>query len=275
MEHQEYYIYKITCLPTNQSYIGQTQKHKYKDGKPYNYGITGRWCDHVSSSKRSNTPLHTAIREHGNGSFTHSILETVREESADSREAYWISTLNTTVPNGYNVMSHSRCKHRDATDIVSLYPNATSVELKHIHKDGQPRLVYIYVDTPVGRKRLTFGQKKEDTFDSALQTADHILQQFREKGVEVLSSDKRQQFMDKELERIRITPFNKTMVAVYITDTNKKQTRICFGGKHVSFEDAKEQARCFIRGLESKCVEDNLSKSQQQVAPCLDEVNSK
>lgn len=272
---QEYYIYRVTCSSTNKSYIGQTQQYKYKEGNPYHYGVIGRWCDHVSSAKRSNSPLHEAIREHGAGNFVHTILETVSEKDADAREAYWISFMNTLVPVGYNVTSHSRCKHREASDIANIYPNAVSVEMKHIQRGGIPRLVYLYVDTPDGRKRLTFGQSSSDTFESAVADATRILEEYRNRGVAIIDSDKRTPFVGHYLKRIRLVPFNKTMVAVYITDEQNKQTRICFGGKHVTFENASTQAQTFIHGLNSECVENNLLKSRQQVAPCLVEAETK
>jgi len=251
---QEYYIYEVTCNTTHKSYIGQTQKYKIKDGKPYHYGVTGRWCDHVSSAKRSNAPFHDAIREYGAGMFTHRILETVAECDTDSREQYWIATLNTIVPNGYNVARHSRCKHRTVSNIGHLYPDATAVELRQIQKHGVPTLVYVYVNTPSGRKRLTFGQSRTDTFETALEKAQAVVDEYRERGVSVLQ-DKRSQFIGQRLKRIRLVPFNKTMVAIYLTDQHGHQTRICFGGKHVTFEDAKHQANEFIRGLSAECVE--------------------
>lgn len=263
----EYYIYQITCVPTGKSYVGQTQQFKTKDNKPYKYGIVGRWCDHVSSSKRSNAPLHNAIREHGADAFTQTLLETVTEQAVDVREAHWITTLKTTVPNGYNVMEHSRCKHREVTDIVNLYPDARAIEVKYIQKDGANRLVYVYIDTSAGRKRLTFGQGKEDTFASALTEATKIVESFQIKGVKVLSSDKRAPFLNQRLRRIRLVPFHQTMVAVYITNAEGTQTRICFGGKHVTFEDSVFQAKEFIQGMTTDKLENNI-ESRQQVAPC-------
>lgn len=251
----EYSIYRITCVPAQKSYIGQTQQFKTREGKPYKYGVVGRWYDHVSSSKRSDTPFHTAIREHGIEAFTTETLEVVTEEMADVREAYWIQHHQTVVPNGYNVAEHSRCKHRSATNIVDLYPDATAVEVKHIQRDGVPRLVYVYIDTPAGRKRLTFGQGIHETFEGACQEASEVVKQFEEKGVVIKSSDKKQQFVGKVLERIRIVPFNKTMVAIYLKDTTT-ETRVCFGGKHIAYEDAVQKAKEFISGLESKSVED-------------------
>jgi hypothetical protein len=119
--------------------------------------------------------------------------------------------------------------------------------------------VYVYVDTPTGRKRLTFGQSKNDTFDTALQSAQTVVTQYRERGVPILC-DKRSRFVGQQLKRIRLVPFNKTMVAIYLTDQHNDQTRICFGGKYVTFEDAKQQAIEFICGLSAECVENNLSK---------------
>jgi group I intron endonuclease len=251
---QEYYIYQLLCQSSGKSYIGQTQKYKYKNDRPYHYGVSGRWCDHVSSSKKSDTPLHQAIRECGLETFTQILLETVTEENADAREAYWISTLKTSVPDGYNVMVHSRCKHRKNSNVLKIYSDVKSVEVKHIQKDGIPRLVYVYVDTPSGRKRLTFGQSKTDTFDIAVQKANEVVEEYRKHGAIVLSSDKRTQFIGQQLKRIRIVPFHKTMVAIYITDSKNKETRICFGGKHITYQNALQQAKEFINGLQSDCV---------------------
>jgi len=267
------YIYKVTCLQTNKYYIGQTQQYKIKNGKPYSYGVLGRWCDHVSSSKRSDSPLHTAIREHGAGCFTHEVLETVTSALSDEREAHWIRLLGTTVPNGYNVNGHSRCKHRCAGNPAAIYiDTATSVELKHINRNGAPRLVYVYVTTPSGRERLTFGQASTSTFEEALADATKCIESFRERGVRVQEGDRRSQFENKEIQKIRLVPFNKTMVAVYVT-VNNKQTRICFGGKNVTYDDSIKNAREFVRGLRTNVVEDSLSKSQQQVATSSDEAN--
>jgi hypothetical protein len=44
-------IYQITNVSTNLKYIGQATNLKYKNGKPYNYGATGRWSDHICSAK--------------------------------------------------------------------------------------------------------------------------------------------------------------------------------------------------------------------------------
>lgn len=269
----EHYIYKVTCLRTNKSYIGQTQQYKHKNGKPYSYGVLGRWCDHVSSSNRSNAPLHTAIREHGAGCFMHEVVETVLSSTADEREAYWIRTLGTAVPNGYNVNVHSRCKHRDSDNPADIYlDRATEVELRRIQRNGVPTLVYVYVTTADGRERLTFGQSKSSTFEQALADATRCVEVFRERGVRIREGDRFSQFEGHDIQKVRLVTFNRTMVAVYIT-LNNKQIRMCFGGKNVTYDESIKNAREFVRGLRTEVIEDNLSKSQQQVATSSDEAN--
>lgn len=258
MEEQECYIYKITCTPENKCYIGQTQKFKYKCGNPYRYGIAGRWCDHVSSSKTKDAPLHRSIREHGVESFIYEIIETVEEQKADEREAYWMQQFNSCVPTGYNVMRHSRCKHRESSTIANLYlESATSVELRTICREGIPRIVYVYISTPAEVKRFTFGQSSTTTYEEALREAEGVVDSFRNAGVEVKDGNKRRPFENITLKKIRLAVFNKTMVAVYLT-TNEKQYRICFGGKTITFEKALENSRLFIDGLQTEVLEDNL-----------------
>lgn len=270
---QECYIYKITCLTTGKCYVGQTQKYKYKNGKPYNYGIVGRWCDHVSSSKRSDTPLHNAIREYGNTEFKIEVIETTTKSLADEREAYWIDELKTVVPTGFNVMSHSRCKHRDETSLVDLYlDSAKSVKLKTINRDGVPRLVYVYIETDSGQKRLTFGQSKSSSFEDALQEAEEVLEKFRQKNVKIVK--KEIPFKDQILQKIRLVVFNKTMVAVYLKPKTGDQKRVCFGGKTVTFKKALENAREFISSLSYEELEDTLLKSPQQVTTSLVEATT-
>ena len=267
------HIYKVTCLQTKKSYVGQTQQYKHKNDKPYSYGVLGRWCDHVSSSKRSDSPLHAAIREHGSGNFTQELLETTTDALADQREAHWIHLLGTAVPNGYNVNVHSRCKHRDSDNPAAIYLDiATDVELKRVNRNGTPTLVYVYVTTPDGKERLTFGQSKTSTFEQALRDATQCVEVFRDHGVRVKDGDKRSEFENRDIQKIRLVPFNKTMVAVYLT-VDGKQTRKCFGGKHVTYDNSVNNAREFVRGLSTNVIEDNLSKSQQQVATVSDEAN--
>jgi len=186
------------------------------------------------------------------------MIERVDDTHADEREAYWIRELNTIAPHGYNVMSHSRCKHRQDTTVAGLYkPIATEVELKTICRAGSPRIVYVYITTPTETKRLTFGQSATSSYEDALRDANALVDEFREAGVRVKDGNKRLPFENQQLKKIRLAVFNKTMVAVYIT-TSEGQQRICFGSKKINYEKALEAARSFITGLATDVLEDNL-----------------
>jgi hypothetical protein len=252
---QEWYIYKITNKTTNKSYIGQTKRYKFKNDKKFNYGILGRWYDHISSSKKSKTPLHSAINEYGATDFTFEEVEKIEESKADSREAYWIEKFNTRVPNGFNVMTHSRCKHRKSTEIQDAFINqAISIEQKIINKDNKPKLIYVYINLPTGKKRITFGQSRNSTFDETLKESNEFIKLFRDKNIPVVVENKHVQFENQLLEKYRIIPFNKTMTALYITKEDGVEVRICFGGKTIPYEKTIEKAKEFLCGLKFKTI---------------------
>lgn len=85
-------IYKITNLQNNKVYIGQTI-HPDK-----------RWWEHCQRARTHTDqyPIHLAISKYGPDNFKMEILEWT--EDFDEREKYWIKTLNTLAPNGYNVV---------------------------------------------------------------------------------------------------------------------------------------------------------------------------
>jgi hypothetical protein len=119
-------IYEITSTQTQKKYIGQTQYYKYKNDKPYNYGLSGRWNDHISSSKKTKTPLSLEIKNYGKCNFELKILEeNIAENLLDEREAFWIKKMNCVFPNGLNKMKHSRCKHRKETSLQNFYTQTT------------------------------------------------------------------------------------------------------------------------------------------------------
>ena len=261
-------IYKLTCA--GKSYIGQTRDTKTKAGKPYAYGITGRWNDHVSCP--SSTPLGLAIKTHGPGAFIVETVETgVSEDCLDEREAYWISELNTLVPNGYNKMRHGRCRHRDASSLSAFYaPRTVGVRLRQIRKNGEPHLIYAYLRQTAGDEvRITFGQGYGSTYAKAVAEATKFLEAFEAVPIEadprILSitaseyDSKLARFDDITINQIRVAKFN-TLAAVYID-----KERICFGGKNSTYEQAIEKALAFAHALQQKhpgvVVIDDASKS--------------
>jgi len=91
-------IYKITCIITNKHYIGQTVQKTDKrirdHFKPYNL------------KKKSKVPflLKQAILKYGKENFKWTILDIANNiEELNEKERYWIKTLNTVSPNGYNL----------------------------------------------------------------------------------------------------------------------------------------------------------------------------
>ena len=263
-------IYKLTCVTTGLSYVGQTRDTKSKAGKPYAYGVRGRWNDHVSCI--SSTPLGLAIQSPGAGAFKIEILETdIHEERLDEQEAHWIAELNTMVPNGYNKMRHGRCRHRDASSLSNFYaPRTIGVRLKQIKRNGEPHLIYAYLLQTTGEEvRLVFGQGESSTYAAAVADATHFLEAFESVPIESdprilnpTASDydsKLMRFDNLTVDRIRIAKFNN-LAAVYVD-----KERVCFGGKKSTYEQAVEKARAFANLLLKKHPEatiiDNASKS--------------
>lgn len=89
-------IYKIENTLNNKVYVGQTIT-----------SLNERWSGHKCDSKRRNTPLYSSINKHRDELeivFKISILEdNVPYEELDNKEVYWISTLNSLYPSGYNL----------------------------------------------------------------------------------------------------------------------------------------------------------------------------
>ena len=270
-------IYQIRNKTTNKCYIGQTQNTKVREGKPYNYGVSGRWSDHVSSAFRgSKTPLSEAILEYGADDFDVTVLESeLPEEMLDEREAHWIAHINTTVPNGYNVMRHSRCKHRESSTLADHYlPTTFRVRIASIKRGSVNKLVYVYLDqTDDTIVRLVFGQGKTSTYETALDEAQDFAAHFAENGIMICEEEdtdplrkyrtKIDDLSDKHIERIRIAKFNH-LVALHIKH-NQGNTRICFGGKTIELKDAYETAlrvkNILMEMHASASIQDDLSES--------------
>ena len=269
-------IYKITCIPTGLSYIGQTSETKTKNGKPYAYGVVGRWNDHVSCV--SSTPLGVAIQTFGRDSFSIETVENyVDDERLDEREAHWINELKTITPHGYNKMRHGRCRHRESSSVSDFYaPLTASIRLRQICKSGEPRLIYAYLQQKNGEEvRIIFGQGKNSAYSTAVEEANTFLESFPSVPVEadprILNPDaspyetKIAQFDDTPVTKIRVAKFN-TLVAVYVNTA-----RVCFGGKRSTFEQSIEKALAFAHALLQKHPDAILSNtaSKSATGDCL------
>lgn len=275
-------IYQITCQSTNLSYIGQATSLKYKKGNPYNYGASGRWNDHVASSKSRDTPLCQAIKQYGRDNFQIEVLEEGPLETLDEREAHFITERNTIYPAGYNVATHSRNRHRETSNLHVFYEGKVrSAVISPIRKDGELKLAYVYLTLNDGaQERLAFGQKDNTTYEDTLQEATRFLEILRcpyttsTTGSDVLSekyATKLEEFKGKEITSVRITSASN-LIAVYVGTSDmklsKEHKRICFGGKTISKEDAYEIAKQFVTELHvsEKVLYDSIKSLQQVTA---------
>lgn len=275
-------IYKIVCRPTAQIYIGQTCDKKTRLGKEYNYGPFGRWSDHVSSAKTTNTPLAKAIRQYGKENFIVEMLECGLLEQLDELEAKWIQYYNSLVPNGLNVARHSRNKHHTNSMLQNHFRKVVqSAVLRPIRRNGQYSLVYLNLYLKDGTtRRISFGQDTEDSFETAKNKAVEFVQNIGCPWTEEIQKStklneryatKLKQFEGKVLTKIRITTAS-SLIALYIsteeTKSHKEQVRICFGGKTMSYEEAYLTALDFIEELNPNpdIIEDFIHQSPQQVA---------
>jgi group I intron endonuclease len=275
-------IYQITCNSTNLQYIGQATQYKYKKGTPYNYGASGRWNDHVASAKQRDTPLCRDIKEYGRDNFHIEVLEEGPLENLDEREAYYITERNTMYPNGYNVASHSRNRHRETSNLHVFYQG----KVKHaiispIRKNGELRMAYVYLTMNDNtEERLAFGQRGNRTYQETLQEAREFLEELQcpyttstaySANLSERYALKLQEFNGKEITSIRITSASN-LIAVYIGTSDmklsKEHKRVCFGGKTITKENAYEIAKQFIKELHvsDKIIHNSIQCRQQVTA---------
>lgn len=89
------YIYKITNLLTGKMYIGQTNN-------PYR-----RWLEHRYTAFKDlsySSYLYSSIRKYGLVNFSFDVIDVCDLSVVNEKEVYWITYLNTLVPNGYNLL---------------------------------------------------------------------------------------------------------------------------------------------------------------------------
>lgn len=275
-------IYQILCKPTQLKYIGQATNLKYKNDKPYNYGATGRWSDHICAAKTRNTPLCDAIKKYGKDEFVIEVLEEAPLETLDEKEAYWMSEYNTIYPNGYNVARHSRNRHRDTSNLHVFYKDkVSSAIISPIKQNGELKMVYVYLTLNDGsQERLAFGQKEDSTYEDAVNEATEFLKKLKceyttstnySNKLSEKYASKLNEFKDKQINSVRITTASN-LIAVYIGTSdmtkNSEHKRICFGGKTVSKEEAYKIAKEFVAELNisDKLIKDSIKSSQQATA---------
>ncbi len=292
--HVKAIIYVITCNPTKKKYIGQTRTHKKTRGKWYKYGILHRFTEHVGSARRNrSTPLAKAIRKYSSEAFDIKKLEICSLKKADVRESYYISKLNTLVPNGYNVQKYSRVRGGE----VFTDANVISAEIRGIRSHGKLAKVRVLLqlDGIHEKRRVMFGShpktykrslKEARKFCASLLDSSQIVEHnsLRHHSSEWWPyKEKIDMFNNIKVNRIRIVPFgSKGLVSVYVKTDDmkswKEEKRITFGGKFIDIENAYKTAYCVALQIGSRHkveiqINEKLSKyqGQQQVAASRDE----
>lgn len=87
------FIYKITNQITGKIYVGKTAR-----------SLEERYQEHIKLSNKSKHYLHRSIKKYGSEFFSIDLLEEVfNTDTLNEREVFWITQLNTLVPNGYNI----------------------------------------------------------------------------------------------------------------------------------------------------------------------------
>jgi group I intron endonuclease len=89
------YIYKISCLQSDNIYIGKTES-----------SVEERWKEHYKASANPNhkdydLPIHRAIRKYGKENFIIEKIDNGVGEELKQKEKYWIKYYNSYF-NGYN-----------------------------------------------------------------------------------------------------------------------------------------------------------------------------
>jgi group I intron endonuclease len=130
-------IYCVTNKINGKQYIGQTIQ-----------SLADRWYHHTYYSNFRNNYFHNAIKKYGKENFEiKQIDRALTIEELNEKEKYWIKTMNTIVPNGYNLTMGGRAEtpgHRHSNKTKELlrkihsgrYPSKeTREKLSKIHKD--------------------------------------------------------------------------------------------------------------------------------------------
>lgn len=128
-------IYLINNTVNNKKYVGQTTQPLEK-----------RWLGHACSSSKC-TYLSSAIKKYGKDSFTYKKIDTAgTQEELNEKEVFWIESLNTLAPRGYNLQSGSKYSKKENTKATSEAPRL---------RDSWKGLVYVDESKPVRNRKYT------------------------------------------------------------------------------------------------------------------------
>ncbi len=123
-------IYSITCTGNNKIYVGSSNN------------LNCRWRHHrgaLRHNNHKNTYLQNAFNKYGETAFLIEVIENCAEDRLIEREQYWIDTLNTVKPKGFNLRpradrtihsAESRQKMSDALGVDYIATSPEGVEFR-------------------------------------------------------------------------------------------------------------------------------------------------
>lgn len=142
-------IYKATS-PSGKCYIGKTTQE-----------LNRRWYDHCRDAQRGrNTLIAKAISKYGKDAFSLEVLEISFLDIIDNREMFWIATLGTLSPNGYNLTTGG-----EGGKWSKIARIRNSGENNHAYGKSRPdfsKYVSERNRTWVGEKHPSYGKKRSD-----------------------------------------------------------------------------------------------------------------
>jgi group I intron endonuclease len=139
-------IYLVKNLKNGKCYVGQTKT-----------SLQTRWKRHISDAlhnRRYKTYFANAINYHGSSSFEVTVLESdVTDEDIDLRETFYITSLQTFAPHGYNLQLGGQAHGRVPTAISKEKMRNSKLGEKN-HNFGKPR-------DPETRQNISEAKQKE------------------------------------------------------------------------------------------------------------------
>lgn len=219
------FIYKITCVESKKSYIGQTTSTVEK-----------RWTSHKSAAKFNqryldgdvNAPhskrgmcslLYRAINKYGEDKFEVITLVATEDDKLDMHEMFFIADYKTLVPEGYNLKSGGdSSKHSEETKAILKIKNSEHMQKtftmfrKHDEIVDLPQYC-IYIETKYSKgvalnkhplcDRKNFTVNKYGSIDTAKQKLLEFKQQLEINGIKYIKPIKKGQNVPRGIRTIK------------------------------------------------------------------------
>jgi len=225
-------LYVIETSASEKKYVGQTLSHRKNHGRYRPFGAIGRLRDHISEAmnntkKKQCTYLNNAIRLYGANTFSVRVLELCDRDELDEREQYYISTMNTHFPSGYNLTAGGR------TTLYTPVQNSDPLNQPQVRGGCKFR-------SPETRQKMSERSKERGFTDEE--------RLMRASNAQAMHASKRlERFKDVQVDPTRIDEYiciRKGRVTVDVTGVVAT-----FIGKYESEEILKHKAKEFLLSL--------------------------